>query len=155
MSTKIIKNHLVVWPLFHAILLKGTWQPEFTQVLLERLATMKCESVKHDGGKAIMLLCNKPVRGYCTLPQISMFCTLSRNCQHLFEKQQMHLTLNCQRNWNIASKLSQTKWIFSYPNIIFTVLRNNLNIPWPTKISTIFEFLEQFTIIVWLPSTRE
>ena len=49
------------------------------------------------------------LRGYCTSypksSKISIFCALSQNYQHFFEKQYMHLIVNCPRNSKIVSKL--------------------------------------------------
>ena len=36
--------------------------------------------------------------------QVSMFCALFQNHQHLFEKKYMHPIVNCPRNSKIASK---------------------------------------------------
>ena len=36
------------------------------------------------------------------LPKISMFCALSQNYRHLFEKWYMHLIVNCPRNSKMA-----------------------------------------------------
>ena len=42
---------------------------------------------------------NLPFKGVLHLrPKISMFCALSRNYQHLFEKWYIHLIVNCSRN---------------------------------------------------------
>ena len=50
-----------------------------------------------------LLKCKEFDRVLHLLPQISMFCVLSQNYQHLFEEN-MHLTANCPRNSEIASK---------------------------------------------------
>ena len=59
-------------------------------------------------------LCTKPIhldpvlRGHCTsYPKISMFCAVSQNYQHLFEKCCIHLVINypsMPRNSKISSK---------------------------------------------------
>ena len=67
------------------------------------------------------------LRGYCAptpkSSKISLFCALSQNYQHLFDKWCMHLIVNCPRNSKIASKLRQAKWFLSYwsKTNIFTV----------------------------------
>ena len=66
-----------------------------------------------------------------------MFCTLSQNCQHLFEKWYVYLIVYCSRNSKIALKFRSRPsgcWVIINQNNILTVLIQNLKAVWLIKI---------------------